>query len=208
MADGAEEDEEMEDGVHVAAVVERVEDGSGDVADTLGDNPHHGGGGHAGQQGLERHEHRQPHQAEADGLYVAVVFQSDERGDGACDGRRPDEGEQGPAPGTLAAQGDERDGRVGSCDVPVDGGMVPPSQPCLPARAGRQRMIDGRGNVGTEHAEEVERNADGGPAVGLAHAPDDEHRADDDAQQDARGMAPRVPKFFLTTKKFLHNTQI
>ena len=39
MADAAGEYEEVEDGVHVLALVQRVEDGAGDVADALGDDP-------------------------------------------------------------------------------------------------------------------------------------------------------------------------
>ena len=39
MADAAEEDEEMEDGMHEALLVETVEDGTGDVGNALGDYP-------------------------------------------------------------------------------------------------------------------------------------------------------------------------
>ena len=39
VADAAEEDEEMKDGMHKALLVETVEDGTGDVGNALGDYP-------------------------------------------------------------------------------------------------------------------------------------------------------------------------
>ena len=39
VADAAEEDEEMKDGVHEALIVETIEDGTGDVGNALGDYP-------------------------------------------------------------------------------------------------------------------------------------------------------------------------
>ena len=42
MTDGAGEDEEMEDGVHEAALAETVKQGTGDVADAFGYYPYHG----------------------------------------------------------------------------------------------------------------------------------------------------------------------
>ena len=45
MTDGAGENEEVEDAVHVALLVEGVEEGTGDVADAFGYNPDDGGGG-------------------------------------------------------------------------------------------------------------------------------------------------------------------
>ena len=39
VADAAEEDEEMEDGMHEALLVETVEDGTGDIGNTFGYYP-------------------------------------------------------------------------------------------------------------------------------------------------------------------------
>ena len=39
VADAAEEDEEMEDGMHEALIVETIEDGTGDVGNTFGYYP-------------------------------------------------------------------------------------------------------------------------------------------------------------------------
>ena len=39
VADTAEEDEEMEDGMHEALIVETIEDGTGDVGNTFGYYP-------------------------------------------------------------------------------------------------------------------------------------------------------------------------
>ncbi len=41
MAHTAKEHEEMEDGVHVFALVERIEEGSRDVSHALGNDPYH-----------------------------------------------------------------------------------------------------------------------------------------------------------------------
>lgn len=45
VADAACQDEEVEDGVHVSLLVDAVEDGTRDIAYTLGDNPNHRGRG-------------------------------------------------------------------------------------------------------------------------------------------------------------------
>jgi len=44
MADAAGKDEEVEDGVHIPLLVERIEEGTGDITHTLCDNPYHCGG--------------------------------------------------------------------------------------------------------------------------------------------------------------------
>ena len=49
-------------------------------------------------------------------------------------------------------------------------------------------MIPGGGEVGHEHAEEVEADAEGGPAVASDCAPHDEQGAHDDGEGNAAGM--------------------
>ena len=50
----------------------------------------------------------------------------------AHDGAEPYKAKQSPAPIALMAPGDERDGRIGTGDMPVDGRMIPLAQPLLP----------------------------------------------------------------------------
>ena len=191
MADAAEEDEEVEGGVHVAAAAaEAVEDGAGDVADAFGHDPVDGDEGGSVHQGLEGDEHGESHEAEAERLDIGVLLQAAERDDGAGQGAEPHEGEEPPAPEALGAEDGERDGRVGAGDVPVDGRVVPTAQPLLPRALCGQGMIDGRGDVAGEHAGQIEADAQRGPAVGGPGGHADEDRADDEGQHCAGGVRP------------------
>ena len=75
MADAAEEDEEMEDGMHEALLVETVEDGTGDVGNALGDYPRDGGSADTVEKGLEGNKNRQAHAHETKGLEVAMLLE-------------------------------------------------------------------------------------------------------------------------------------
>ena len=75
MADAAEEDEEMEDRVHVALLVEAVEDGTGDIGYSLGYYPRHGGGADTVEKGLEGYKDRQTHAHKTKGFEITVLLE-------------------------------------------------------------------------------------------------------------------------------------
>ena len=188
MAHRAEEHEEMEDGVHEPLLVKAVEHGARDVAHTLGDDPRHGGGVDTVDERSEGHEHTEAHDHETHGLYTTVTLQTTEALYRARDGGEPDEDEECPTPIAIFAHGDERDGRVGARDVPVDGGVVPLAQPLLPWRPGADGVIHCRSHIRAEHAEEVEDDACCGPSVACPSAPHEEHRAYDESQDYSRSV--------------------
>ena len=132
VADAAGEDKEMEDGVHVATTAKGVEQRAGDIAHTLGDDPDDRRRTHRIDQGLESDEHTHAHTNVYQRLQIAVGLELMEARDRAHDGAEPYKAEQRPAPIALMAQGDERDGRIGTGDMPVDGRMIPLAQPLLP----------------------------------------------------------------------------
>ena len=204
MADAAGEHEEVEDGVHEAALAHGVEDGTGDEADALGYNPDDCRWVYAVDEGLEGYEHAQSHRYVADGLQIAVSLQRREALYGARDGGSPDEGDERPTPVAVLAQGYERDGRIGACYVPVDSGVVPLAQTLFPGRPCRESVIDGGGDVAREHTEEVEYHAGCSPAVARPAAPHEQRRAYDQAEDNARTMRPRIPKFFLMIEIDFH----
>ena len=76
MSDAAEEDEEMEDGMHVALLVETIEDGTGDVGNALGYYPRHRGSAHTVEKGLEGYKHRQTHTNETKGFEITVLLET------------------------------------------------------------------------------------------------------------------------------------
>ena len=207
VTDTACEDKEVEYGVHVAALVERVKDSTGDVAHPLGDDPYDGCRGDGVDERLEGYEHAQSHADEAEGLEVGMLLELPEADDGARYGTEPYKREEAPAPVALCAQGDEGERRVGACYVPVDGGMVPVPQPLLPfgawsqqallpgvALVERQGVVYGRGDIGSEHAEEVEADAQTCPGIVALEGHDEEYNAEGHAQENACGVAPGVPK--------------
>ena len=202
MADASCQDEEVEHRVHVLLLVDAVEHGTRDVAYSLGYDPPYRGGRHRVDQWLEGYEHRKPHAHEASRLQVAVVLEPYEAHHRTRYGAGPDEDEQAPSPVSLLAHGYERDGRIGTSYVPVDGGMVPFAQSLLPLAPGREGMVGGGGYIRHEHAEEVKDDACRGPSVVLAKAPIQEDGAKHDSQEDAAGMRPGVPQFFLMTEMY------
>ena len=148
VADAASENEEVEDAVHVLPLIETVEQGTGDVADTLGHNPYNGCRGNAVDERLEGYEHAEAHADEAERLDVGVLFEADETDDGAHDGTEPHKNKESPAPVALLTEGDKGEGRVGAGYVPVDGGVVPAAQAFLPFGMMADGVVDGGGYVG------------------------------------------------------------
>lgn len=204
MADGAGEDEEMEDGVHEAALAETVKQGTGDVADAFGYYPYHGGRTDAMEKRTESHEHAQSHHHVADCLYVAMALESHKalHGSGYC--RHPDEDEEHPAPIAILAQRHKRDRRIRSGYVPIYGGVVPLAQPLLPGRPCRKGVIDSRSDVARQHSEEIKDDACRRPAVPSPTAPYEERRADNESEDYARAVRPRVPYLFFMIKVDFH----
>ena len=143
MAHASCKNEEMEDSMHVASFAQSIEQCARDIANALGDDPYHRGRTHCVYQRFEGHEHTHAHADVDQCLKVAMGFELVETCDGADDGTQPYKAEQCPSPIALVTQGDEGDGRVGTCDMPVDGGMVPLAQPFFPRRPCRQCMIHG-----------------------------------------------------------------
>ena len=68
MTDAACKDEEMEHGVHVFLLIQRIEDGTRDVTDSLGNQPDDGCRRDGVHQRFEGHEHTQAHANETKGL--------------------------------------------------------------------------------------------------------------------------------------------
>ena len=159
----------MEHGVHEAAFVQTIEHGTCEVAYTIGNNPRDGCCAHILHERFEGHKHTQPHQTEAQGFEVAVVFQAHKRCNGSCQCTAPDETKQSPTPIALVAKGDERDGGVGAGNVPIDGGMVEFAQTLLPLRLCRHGMIGCGRDIRHEHAKQIENHAQGGPTIGITH---------------------------------------
>ena len=182
--------------MHEGAVVERVEEGSRDVAHAFGNNPGKGRGDGV-QEGFQGHKARKSHEDEAGGFPIAMLLEFAKTHDGAHNGAQPHEGEQGPTPIAHLTQGNERDGAVGTRNVPIDGGMVPLAQHFLGSPPFGQGVIDGGGDIRREHAKEVEPHAKLRPAVALLIYPIEERRAHNHAEQYARTMRRGVQYFFF-----------
>ena len=80
--------------------------------------------------------------------------------------------------------------------MPIDGRMVPFPQSLLPGIMVFQRMIESRGNVRAEHAEEVEPDAEYSPEVSTLIAFYEKYRADNNSHQDACGVREGIYSFF------------
>ena len=125
VADATSQNEEMEHGMHVFLLVDTVEYGTRNVADSFGNNPPDRSGGYGINQRFEGNQYRQSHAYKADGLQVAVILESGKTHDGSGNGASPDKDKEAPSPISLVSHRNERDWRVRTGNMPVDGGMVP-----------------------------------------------------------------------------------
>lgn len=112
MADTSSQYKEMEDRMHILALVDTIEYSTRNIAYALGNNPNDRSWGDRINERLESNQHGKSHTDETNGFQIAVILQSAKTHD--CSGycTRPDETEQTPAPITLIAHSYERDGRV------------------------------------------------------------------------------------------------
>ena len=125
VADATSQNEEMEHGMHVFLLVDAVEYGTRNVADSFGNNPPDRSGGYGINQRFEGNQYRQSHAYKADGLQVAVILESGKTHDGSGNGASPDKDKEAPSPISLVSHRNERNWRVRTGNMPVDGGMVP-----------------------------------------------------------------------------------
>lgn len=86
MTDAAGKYKKMEDGMHVTALVEAVEDRSSNIEYALGNNPNDGSRADGFEQWLECNKNGKSHAHETKGLCMAVLFQPAETDNGASDG--------------------------------------------------------------------------------------------------------------------------
>lgn len=182
VADGAGEDEEVEDAVHEGTIVERVEEGTRDVADALGNNPCKGGWDGVDER-FQGNKARKAHEDEAGGLEIAVFLEFAKTHDGAHDSTNPHESEESPTPVAYLTQGNEGDGAIRTRNVPIDCCVVPFPEYSLSSPSLRQRVIDRGGNIGREHAKEIEPYAELRPTVALAIDPPKETSANNESEQ-------------------------
>lgn len=101
MADAACEDTEMEYGMHVFRLVERIEHGTRDIEDALEHNPYKGIGRYGVEERFEGYQHAESHDTEAGRLDVGMVLEFDEANNGANDGTGPYKREEHPAPHAM-----------------------------------------------------------------------------------------------------------
>ena len=164
VADVAKDDEDVEHGVYVGHLLETVEHGAHDVGHALGHDPQHDGESAGVVEGLEGHEDGEPHEHVAGGLEVALCLHLAKAECSSHDGAEPHEEAYCHAPHgcSAIAHGDERQGGVAACDVPVDGSVVQLAGQRLGLRPrGGDGVVDYRGGIGADYTEQVHRQAEG-----------------------------------------------
>ena len=112
MANTTSQYKEMEDRMHILALVDTIEHSTRNIANALGNNPNDRSRRNRINERLKSNQHGKSHANETNGFQIAVILQSAKTLD--CSGycTRPDETEQTPTPITLIAHSYECDGRV------------------------------------------------------------------------------------------------
>ncbi len=137
---------------------------------------------------------------------MTVRIPIEETEDAADDGCTPNEAEKTDAPNVvLLHDGQQRDGRIASSNMPIDGGMVELTQRLL-GRSLRQGMRGRRTNIGRQHAEQVKANGPSRPDISALETGDDEGDAHDDTQKYADGMGGSVGDLFAWRISFWHGS--
>ena len=193
MTDGASENKEVEHGVHILRLVQRIEYGSRDIADALSDDPDESGSWHRVDQRLKGHKHAQTHTYEAERLQVGVLLQPDEADNRASQRTGPHEDKKTPTPVALFAQSHQCQRRIRAGNMPVDSCMVPLAQAFLPFRVVLDGVIERRGNIGTQHSEKIEDYPHPRPVVVAPETPYQEDDAEHHPQQDSPTMRRGIP---------------
>ena len=76
-----------------------------------------------------------------------MVFEFGETHHRSSDGTSPNEDEETPSPIALVSQCYQGNRGVRTCNMPVDGGMVPLAQSLLPFAPGGEGMVGGGGDI-------------------------------------------------------------
>lgn len=164
MASRAAQHEEMEYGVHIPRIADRIERGAGNITHPFGYNPV-AGEGRDGKELLEYHQYRQSHENIANSFHMTMFFHLSETKGGTCDGTQPDETEQYPSPGSVFSQGYENDRGEAARYVPVDGGVVPMPEAPLPRVVVLHGVVERGSDVRTSHAEKIEPYTEYSPRI-------------------------------------------
>ena len=122
-----------------------------------------------------------------------MLLQMNKTGNGASNGTRPYKGKKTPSPITLTAKRHERQRRIRTRNMPIDGGMIPLAQTLLPFRVMTYGMIDGRGRITAQHTKQIEYHPYPRPVIVALETPHQENDADDDTQQNATAMRRGIP---------------
>jgi hypothetical protein len=93
----------MEDGMHVPLLVQAIEDGSCDVADSLSNDPDDSSCRDGVDKWFEGYKDTETHTHKTEGLYVRMLLELDETNYGSGNGTQPDKQEEPPAPIALCA---------------------------------------------------------------------------------------------------------
>lgn len=112
MTDTTSQYEEMEDRMHILALVDTIEHSTSNITNTLGNNPNDRSRRNRINERLESNQHGKSHTDETNGFQIAVILQPAKTHDSSGYCTRPDETEQTPAPITLITHSYERNGRV------------------------------------------------------------------------------------------------
>ena len=167
-----------------------IDDGASDVHHSFCDEPAHSNGLYTVEEWLEGHKHRESHKDVAGRFEVAVLFEMDKTDDSSRNGCKPDEAEQPPPPQTTVAHGDERDGGIAACDVPIDGSVVEPAPHFARGPSLGNGVIYGGRDVAGQHPRQIKYDSGLCPLVVCAEAPHEKHHTDNNSHEYSCGMAP------------------
>src|SRR5687768_6123371 len=144
MADAPRGHEQVPYHMVVSHAPRRVERDSAGVGESAGRDPEDAGGRNVVDQRLDRDDDQPPHREIQTCRQVTDPEPPQDFRPDSDQGKRPDDGQQRPAP--RSAQWSEREGRIRSGDEKVNRRMIQDSKDALPLRQ-RQSVINRRSSV-------------------------------------------------------------
>ena len=178
----AQEDKEMKDlmvakaGIVPPRPLDCIEDAADGIEQSAAQEPEKTGGGEKPIQGNQNNCGNPAHKEVNRGGKPAGGRDPDQGEDKSGQCKPPNNAEHGPAPGAIIPKDNQADGRIGSSDEKINGGMVKFAQSYAAFDRSIDAVIEGAGGVEPNHTQTIDGEGSNVPHSGIQEYGADEQQ--------------------------------